>query len=404
MTVFIQGGVGQPTALIEKLAQSPEACRGVEFVAVMTAGLNDFVPTDFHPDARFTTFFMFDGIGRGEGAARTRYMPMHYSRVPRFLRALPRIDVALIQVSAPGADDRASLGLSADFVPDLLDKAGCVVAEVNRRMPSTRGNLRVPMRSLDIAVECEHELPEWLPPAPTPEVARIASNVAGLIADGSTLQIGIGKVPEAVLARLSTHRRLGLHSGLLTEGTRQLIEQGVLTGEAKSIDRNLHVAGMAMGSRAFYDWVATNRDIELRPVTYTHEARILGQVDQLVAVNSAVQVDLYGQANCETVRGRQISGTGGILDFSRGARLSAGGYSILALPATAGDGSISRICAQLDDGIATLARTDVDYVVTEHGVADVANGDTHRRARALTDIAAPRFRDELWKRWEARQK
>ena len=231
---------------------------------------------------------------------------------------------------------------------------------------------------------------------------RIGRNVAGLVDDGDCLQTGVGAIPDAVLDSLSSHRHLGFHSGMLCDGARKLIDAGVITGERKTRDRGRHVTGFVYGDADLYGWAVTRDDLDLRPVSYTHDAGVLASLDNLVIVNSAVQVDLFGQINAEMIGARQISGTGGAVDFFRGAALGRGGRSIVALPSTAARGSRSRIVVRLDPpGVATALRTDCDYVVTEFGVASLSGRTVDERAEALIGVSAPEFRRELEERWQS---
>lgn len=395
MTVFMQGSTGQPTALFEALRAAPDASRDVHYVACLLPGVNDIDPSDLHETARLTTFFQYGNMSRPERAHRVRYMPQHYSGIWAYLSALAPIDLALVQV-APPVGDAASLGCSVDFQPAILDRAKVVVAEVNRQMPAPPRSPTVPLSRLDYVVECDHPLPQVIGGAPGETLARIAANVAGLVRDGDTVQCGIGKLPAAILAALAGKRDIGVQGGMVADAMVDLAAAGALTAARKSIDRGLHVCGVALGTAKVYDWVATREDVLFKPVGYTHDVRVISQVDHFVSVNSVLEVDLTGQANAETVNGRQISGTGGLVDFVRGARMSKGGRSVIALPASAADGTVSRIVPRLSEGaVVSCPRADIDYVVTEYGVAHLAPLSTRERGPALAEIAAPPFRDTL---------
>ncbi len=401
-TVFIQGGPGEPSAILQALALDAEASAGIHYIGVSIPGVNDFNPARFHPDARFSTFFVHGDLSLPEYAEQIRFLPMHYRSIYDYLATLPRIDIALIQLSPPDSRGMCSFGPSVDFVPAVLGRAQLVVAQINRRLPVTSGAPELHFESLDYVVEADHSLPEPPVSLPSTQLEAISDNVAKLIEDGDTLQTGIGRLPAAILQKLEHHRDLGLHSGMLTAEVRYLIEAGVMTGSRKSIDRGRHVAGIAVGDSALYQWSADCGNIDWRPVAYTHDIRTLAQIDNFVAVNSALEVDLMGQANAEMINGRQVSATGGLLDFIRGARLSRNGRSVIALPATTSGGQTSRLVARLgSDSITSVPRSDVDYVVTEYGIARLAGASQHERAQALISIAAPRFRDELARQWHA---
>ncbi|TDJ32000.1 MAG: acetyl-CoA hydrolase, partial [Gammaproteobacteria bacterium] len=242
-------------------------------------------------------------------------------------------------------------------------------------------------------IESERQLFELPVPEIDPAAVCIGKLVASLIQDGDCLQTGIGAIPAAILNQLSNKNDLGLHGGLIDDGGMELIRQGVLTGANKPLDRDVHVTGMALGSHALIEWLAATPEVMFRSANYTHEVNVIRQLPGFVSINSAVEVDLHGQVNAEVTGGRQISGTGGSVDFMRAAKASRGGRSIIAMHATARNGEVSRIVAKVE--LVTALRTDVDIVVTEHGIAHLKNLPSRARARALIDIAAPQFRSEL---------
>ena len=399
MTVFIGGASGEPTPLLEALAAAPERSAGVHYVGCRIPGLNVIDPASFHPAARLTSFFVFGEIARSHAAGRVRFLPLHYSGIWQYLATLP-VDLALIQTTPPDERGQCSLGVSVHFVPAVLERAKRVVAEVNTAMPRPRASYAVPSERFDYVVETERPLPT-LPGGELPdEVQRIGTHVASLIEDGDTIQIGIGKVPAAVLAALRNHRDLGLHSGLVADEVADLHAAGVMTGARKSHDRRLMVGTAAIGTKRVYDWAAGCPELELAPVSYTHDVRVIARIDNFVAINSVLAVDLSGQANAEMLGSRQVSGTGGLLDFVRGARLSEGGRSILALPSTAAGGTASRIVLRLGESdVVSCPRADADIVVTEHGIARLRDKSLDERAEALIAIAAPGFRAELEHGW-----
>jgi 4-hydroxybutyrate CoA-transferase len=280
---------------------------------------------------------------------------------------------------APPVGDAASLGCCVDFQPAILDRAKTVVAEINRQMPVPPRAPTIPLSRLDYVAEVDHPLPQVVGGAPGPTLARIAAHVADIVKDGDTVQCGIG-----------------VQGGMVADAMVDLAVAGTLTGARKSIDAGLHVCGAALGTEKVYDWVREREDVLFMPVGYTHDVRVISQLDNFVSVNSVLEVDLTGQANAETVNGRQISGTGGLVDFVRGARMSKGGRSVIALPATAAGGEVSRIVARLSgDAVVSCPRADIDYVVTEYGAAHLSPLAIAERGPALIEIAAPAFRDEL---------
>jgi 4-hydroxybutyrate CoA-transferase len=399
MTVFVEGASGEPTPLLEAVAAAPEASAGVHYVGCRIPGLNQVNPAGFHPSAQLTSFFVFGDIARSHAAGRVRFLPLHYSGIWQYLAALP-VDLALLQVSPPDAQGMCSLGVSVHFVPAVLPQARLIVAEVNHAMPRPAASYAIPYRRLDYVIPTQRPLLEAPPEPPGDVTRRIGAHVASLIGDGDTIQIGIGRLPAAVLGALRHHRDLGLHSGLVADQVVDLHAAGVITGARKSQDRGRIVCTAAIGTERVYRWAGDCADLELAPVSYTHDVRVLAQQDNFVAINSVLAVDLSGQANAEMLRGRQVSGTGGLLDFVRGARLSAGGRSILALPSTAVSGTASRIVARFGAGdVVSCPRADADIVVTEHGIARLRGRSLAERARALLEIAAPALRERLEQQW-----
>ncbi|HUP21600.1 MAG TPA: acetyl-CoA hydrolase/transferase C-terminal domain-containing protein [Thermoanaerobaculia bacterium] len=397
-SIFCAGGMGHPSALVAALDAHAEATRGVTVVWTRPAGFFERPPKV--PGGTLVTFFGgrdLDGV-----AGHTRFVPIQYRRLFDWLERDAVFDVALLQLTPPGPDGRCSYGLGVDFAPAVIERAGFVVAELNAALPSPPGAPSVELEHLDWWVETLRE-PPCVERAVDDEVTTaIARRVADLVEDGDCVQTGIGALPDAVLHGLRDRRHLGCHSGVISDGVRELFEAGVLDGSRKTIDRGLLVTGFLLGSRALYDWAARCPELLMRPVSYTHDARVLAQIDRLLAINSALEVDLFGQVNAEVLQGRQVSGTGGAVDFARGAALSRGGRSIVALPATAARGTVSRIVPALAPAAAaTTLRTDIDAVVTEHGVAWLRAKSIEERAEALVAVAAPGHRDRLAKEWAA---
>jgi 4-hydroxybutyrate CoA-transferase len=391
MTVFVEGASGEPSVLLDALAGAPEASDGVHYVGCLVPGVSRIDPASFHPNASLTSFFVFGDIARSYQAGKVRFLPLHYSSIYAYLARLP-IDVALVQVTPPDANGLCSLGPSVHFVPAVLDHARpavldharMVVAEVNAAMPRPRHSFTVPYDRLDAVVETERALVPLAGDVPSEQAQKIAAHVAGLIEDGDTLQVGIGKLPGAVLAALHNHRDLRLHGGTVTDEVMDLHAAGAL---------GPMVCCTALGTRV-YDWTASQNDLRFAPVSHTHSARVLAQIERFTAINAVLAVDLSGQANAEVLRGRQVSGTGGLMDFVRGARLSPGGRSILVLPSMAG--RTSRIVPRLDEShVVSLPRADADIVVTEHGVAHLRDKSLDERAQVLIAIADPAARDAL---------
>jgi 4-hydroxybutyrate CoA-transferase len=393
MTVFVQGSVGAPLSLLAAIEAASPGLGEVHFVSPLTPGLNRIAIGPGSAPSSLISFFDYRDLRQSFRAGPIEVMPLHYSAIPAWLER-QRIDVALIQLSPPDADGICSTGLAADFVPDMLGNARVVIAEINRAMPPVANGPKVPLARIDHIVDADYPLPFIAAPGTDETVARIVASAAALVRNGDTIQYGVGRIPQQVVAGLNEHRHLGLHSGLVTPVVRPLIESGAMTGARKSVDTGRHVTGAACGEPDFCRWIAAHSQFAFRPVRYTHAIATLAAIDNLVAINSVIQVDLFGQANAEFAGKRQVSGSGGLVDFMRGARASRGGRAILCLQSADPRAGRSNIVAALS-GPATVCRTDVDYVVTEHGVAALADRSVAARAEALIAIAAPEFRDQL---------
>jgi 4-hydroxybutyrate CoA-transferase len=386
--IFVAGSVNEPTALLAALREAPLPAE-LHFVQFPIAGYNREDFTGYAPDARFTTFFMTPHL-KDADPQRLHFLPMQMRRVFDYLSR--GIDVALVQV-ARGRDGRLRLGPNVDFAAAALGSAGVVLAELNEAITAPAGCPEIDEARIDLLLPSQRPLYE-MPSPPADEVAdAIGAHVAAEIRDGDCIQTGIGAIPAAILARLGDRNDLGLHGGLIDDGGMRLIVNGNVTGAGKAVDRGMHVTGMALGSTALIDWLSDTPAVAFRGADYTHEVSVIGQLAGFVSVNSAVEVDLFGQVNAEMAGGRQISGTGGAVDFMRGARASQGGRSIVAMQATARGGTVSRIVPKVE--LVTALRTDVDLVVTEFGVAQLRDAPLRERAEALITIAAPQFRDEL---------
>ncbi|MBS0469149.1 MAG: acetyl-CoA hydrolase/transferase family protein [Proteobacteria bacterium] len=320
-------------------------------------------------------------------------LPSHYSHLPGLIRAgrLPA-DVVLLQLSPPDEQGRYSLGLVQEYLPAALERARVVIGEVNPAIPWTHGGLHLKASDFALLIDAEHAPLDQPRGAIGAAEQAIARHIAGLIEDGATLQLGVGNLPEAVLAALHGHRDLGLHSGAVTDGVAQLAEAGVLTNASKSIDQGVGVGGILMGSETLRRWAHRNPQIELRGTDYTHDPEVLASSHKLAAINAAIEVDLTGQINAEVAAGCYVGAVGGAVDFLRGAARSKGGLPIVALPATAK--GASRIVAQLSGPVST-PRSDAGLIVTEHGVADLRGQTLGQRVRRLMAIAAPEHRESL---------
>lgn len=387
--VYVAGSAGEPSALLRTLHSDPQAAANLHFVQFPLPGLNQMDFTALDEQTEQTVFFMTAAL-KNAAVDRLHYISIHMRRVYDYLLENP-VAIALLQV-ARDADGDLRFALNADFVEAAIaNPATVIVAQLNEGFVAPRGAPAV--TRVDYLVTGASEVPEY--PAVKVDAAaeKIGGYVASLIRDGDCLQTGIGAIPAAVLAALGGKRDLGFHGGLIDDGVLGLIEQGVMTGAKKTTDVGKHVAGMALGSANLVKALGARDDVLLVAANRTHDAAVIAQQENFVSINSAVQVDLLGQVNGEFAGGRQISGTGGSVDFMRSARGSKGGRSIVALPATARGGSVSRIVSRVE--MVTALRSDVDVVVTEFGIAQLRDQPMPERARRLAAIAAPEFRTEL---------
>ncbi len=388
-----QGGA-EPEPLVNALLERVDrigpirAFCGLTWNDRLSGDLPDSVPDGL-------TVLSYGGLGELRRLSRHGLLdvvPCHYSALPRmFERGLLPCDVGLLQVSPPDADGTVSLGIGVEYVADALKYTRTLVAEVNHRMPRTKGTAGLPLSAFAAVVETDRPLREAPVREPDTVDRAVAENVAGLVEDGDTLQIGIGALPNAVLESLAGHTDLGFHTGMVSDAVAALVEKGVVTGARKEIDPGVVVTGAALGSANLYDRLH-EFPIEFRPASYTHAPAVLSRLRSLVSVNSAIEVDLLGQVGAELRRGVHIGAVGGQVDFSRAASLT-GARSIIALRSeTAGESAINP---RLRGGVVTTARVDVDAVVTEHGVALLTGRTVADRARRLIAVAAPRHREGL---------
>lgn len=421
--VFVQGACATPSALIEALVARGSDLRKVEITHLHTYGPTPYTDPEWAGHFSLRALFVAENTRAAVNAGRASYTPVFLSDVPALFapgNVLP-VDVAFIQVSPPDAHGYCSLGSSVDVTRAAVDAASQVVALVNPRVPRTHGDSFIHESRITRAVRWDEPLYEVAQKLPDAAQTRIGQHVAELIEDGATLQLGIGAIPDAVLHALSGHHDLGIHSEMFSDGVLDLVEQGVITGARKALDRNKIVASFVVGTRRLLDFIDDNPMVELHPSDYTNNSHLIRQFEHMVAINSAIQVDLTGQVCAESLGTRLYSGVGGQMDFLRGAALAPRGRPIIALPATARvsssmladvdttaaptarvgdlapvDGRISRITPLLTPGAAvTTSRAHVHYVVTEYGVAALHGRDLAERARALIAIAAPEFREQL---------
>lgn len=401
MRVYVAGSCGEPGGLAEALQAAPEAAAGVTFVQFPLPGINTFDYSSLHADARMEVFFVTPTLAPAIAAGRVAFIPMQLRSVFDHLASGPAFDLAFFLAAPADADGRHGMAPNADFAAAVIGNARHVVVEINQFLLPPAGAPRLRAQQIDYCYLSQRPVVTMAPVAADPAARTIGAHVASLVRDGDCLQLGIGAIPTATLAALGDKNDLGVHSGLIDSAACELIRRGVINGSRKGVDRGQHVTGMAVGEAWMNAWLAETPQVSFRSASHTHDVGVIRQIDNFVSVNSAVEVDLFGQVNAEIVAGRQISGTGGAVDFMRGATASQGGRSIVALLATARGGSASRIVPALPAGnAATACRTDVDYVITEYGIAKLRGRSVQQRADALIDISAPQFRRELRADWQ----
>ncbi len=398
MRVYIQPGCAEPETLVEALIRRAPEVRDVEIVHMMTMGGAPYVAPEMAGHFRHNAVFIGANVRDAINEGRADYTPIYLSEIEELFEngAMP-IDVALIEVSPPDSHGFCSFGVGVDTTLTAAKCARYLVAQVNDHMPRTYGDSFIHVSEIDAVVESSRPLCELKKPAITDMQAAIARNVAGLIEDGAVLQTGIGGIPDAVLPLLMDRKDLGVHSELVSEGVIPLIEAGVITGARKNFKPRKIIVGFALGTKKLFEFVDNNPVFEFHPTAYTNDPALIARNDNMVAINSALQIDLTGQVCSDSIGNQFYSGIGGQVDFLRGASRSKGGKPIIAISSTAKNGTISRIAPMLSPGAGVVtSRGLVRYVVTEHGVAYLHGKSIRERAKALIEIAHPRFRDELY--------
>ncbi|GAA0713705.1 acetyl-CoA hydrolase/transferase family protein [Paraclostridium ghonii] len=395
---------GEPQKVIEAMVNESERYSNVEIVHMIGMGPGEYVKKDKEFNFKHNALFVGSSTREAVAEGRADFTPCHFSEVPRlFKEEYLKVDVAIIQVSPPDNNGYCSFGISNDYTKPAAECAKLVIAEVNPKMPRTLGDSFIHIKDIDYIVEVDYDIIE-LKPSRIGEIEKaIGENCAKLIEDGSTLQLGIGAIPDAVLLFLKDKKDLGIHSEMISDGVVELVEAGVITNKRKNLHKNKMIVTFLMGTQKLYDFVNDNPMVETFPVDYVNNPTVIGSNDNMISINSCIQIDLMGQIASESIGIKQFSGVGGQVDFIRGANMSKGGKSIIAIPSTASKGKVSRIVPFLDNGAAvTTSRNDVHYVATEYGIAELRGKSLKERAKALINIAHPNFREELIKEWENR--
>ena len=406
--IFIGTGCGEPQYLVQALvnfvSSNPKAFFGIELIHVWTLGTAPYLDDKFRDNFRINSFFISEGTRNAINEGAADYTPISLSAVPGlFRREIIPIDVALIQTSLPDKHGYMSLGISVDIVKAATQKASLIAAQINTHMPRTQGDGFINIKDVDFIIHKDEPLLEYAVEGPGDIIKAIGKYVARIIEDESTLQVGYGIIPNAVVSYLGEKKHLGVHTELLSDGIIDLMQKGVVDNTKKSIDRGKTVASYCMGSKDTYEFMDDNPTVSFKTIDYINNPLIIAKNKLMTAINSAMEIDLTGQATAESLAGTFYFGIGGQADFMRGAVLAPGGKSILALPSTAINDTISRIVPSLQEGTGvTFTRGDVHYVVTEYGIAYLHGKNIRERAMDLIAIAHPKFRP--WLIEEAKQR
>lgn len=400
-TIFISTGCSEPqhlvNALINYVSQHPKAIFDAEILHVWTFGVAPYTDARFQHNFRHNSFFISSSTRNAVNQGLADYTPIFLSQVPAlFYRGVIPIDIALIQTSLPDSHGYMSLGISVDIIKAATEKATTVIAQVNNHMPRVQGDGFINIADVDFIIPYDEPILEYPAETETDTAQGIGKYVARLVQDGDTVQVGYGSIPNAVLSNLHNKKHLGIHTELLSDGIVELMKLGVVDNSQKSIDRGKTIASFCMGKRSTYEFLHDNPSIEFKTIDYTNNPLIIAQHRNMTAINSALEIDLTGQATAESIGKIFYSGIGGQADFMRGAILAPGGRTILTIPATTENGTISRIVPFLKEGAGTtLIRGDIHYVVTEYGIAYLHGKNIRERAMELIAIAHPKFRGWL---------
>jgi len=398
--IFMTGNCSMPETLVQALARRAYELTDLELVHVLTVGDAPYMAPDMEGHIRTNVLFIGPNMRQAINEGRADFTPVFLSEIPDLFRkgAPLAVDVALVQVSPPDEHGFCSFGVEVGITKPAAEAAHIVIAEVNECMPRTLGDSFIHTSKLDYIVPVDRPLVA-LPQGETSELQlRIGEQVAELIPDGATLQMGIGGIPDGVLRALYDKKDLGVHTEMFSDGVIDLVEAGVITNERKTLHRGKIVAGFLLGTRRLYEFVDNNPIVEMHPTGYVNDPFVISQNDRMAAINSAIEVDLTGQVCADSIGHHFYSGVGGQIDFIRGAARSRGGVPIIALPSAAKGDKLSRIVSELKPGAGvTTTRNDIHYVVTEYGIADLYGKNIRQRAQALIAIAHPKFRDELRK-------
>jgi 4-hydroxybutyrate CoA-transferase len=394
---------GEPTFLLQVLVENAGRYENVEIVHMVCMGKAEYCKSEYQKNFRHHSFFVGGTTRKAIEDGRGDFTPVYFSEIPDLFRTTLHPNVALVNLSPPDEHGYCSFGVSVDYTKPVAECADICIAQINHCMPRTYGDSFIHVSELDYIVEQDYPVIE-LPIPEISEVERaIGEHCASLVRDGDTLQLGIGSLPDAVVQFLKNKNDLGIHSEMIADGVAGLVETGVVTNKRKTLHPGKIVISFIMGTRRMYDFAHNNPLIQMMTVDYVNNPVVIARNDNMVSINSCIQVDLMGQVVSTSVGLRQISGVGGQVDFVRGANMSKNGRVVIAIPSTAGGGKISKIVPFIDEGAAvTTSRYDVNYVVTEYGIACLKGKTLRERARELISIAHPDFRGDLAAEYERR--
>lgn len=393
--VLIQGGSATPQTLVKAMVDRAPELKEVEVVHLHTEGECGYTAQELSGSFHTNAFFIGGNIRKMVGVTAD-YIPIFLSDIPSLFRqGYMELDIVLINVSPPDKHGFCSLGVSVDIVISAIEKGKKIIAQINSRMPRTMGDGIVHLNNFDACVIVDEEIHEMKFVAPTKAEKAIGKNIAEIIDDGSTLQMGIGGIPNAVLTYLTNHKNLGVHTEMFSEGIVDLVEKGIVNGSKKKVNPFKIVSGFAMGTRRLYDFMDDNPEIEMLDIAYVNDTAIIRQNPKVTAINSAIEIDITGQVCADSIGFRMFSGVGGQMDFMRGAALSQGGKPIIAITSNTMKG-VSKIVPSLKPGAGVVTtRAHARYVATEYGIAELFGKNLKQRAQLLRDIAHPDHRENL---------
>jgi 4-hydroxybutyrate CoA-transferase len=394
--LVIAGMAAEPLTLVKEMVGQQDRLRDITIYTSFPISESLYGSRDALRSFFIKTFSV-GSLGEAIKSKKASYLPCHFFEISSLFsnRNLP-LDIALIQVTPPDKEGYCSFGVSIEYYPEVLDYARLVIAEINEQMPWTYGDSLIHESAFNFVVETEHPIPEYTVSRPREVEKAIAGFCAQLIPDGAILQFGPGKIHSAVLLGLLNKNDLGIHSGLINDPVIEMVKEGSITGKTKTMNREKIVCTSAIGTQKLYDFIDNNPSVEFYPVSYTHNISVLKKINGFISLNVALEVDLLGQANSETADGSLVNGVGGMMDFIRGAKASEGGKVIFCFISTRKGGKVSRIVPYLSSGSpVTTTRADIDYFVSEYGIAKLTGKTVRERAESICEIAHPDFREEL---------